>query len=593
MTLTPLPDRTHRFRLPMLLGVCFLGFICMLPGCKKPAPPKAKTANSANQSNNQTVNPETEQVDADCDSYIDNSISMLEPDRLGISSFLERAMDLLNQWTFKCGNFDTKPPVMTDSQKPFFKKYLGEAQLAKMDLTRFTDLDGRFIRDAQLFNRMMQAAIKGQSNDVERATASFYYCMDNISLITNEKNVLPLSPFEICIFGAGSAEQRAWIYINVLRQLHIDAVLFRPETPSPFKLLVGVLLGQKVYLFDPVLGLPVPAAEQPADAVLVKNPATLDSVLKTPDLLKNFYGEDAKNRFSAEELKAAQVLIMGRSCEWSARMRRLEDSLSRKQTFVLFRNLDEFEGDPGFIAHIQSIGAGILKDAPIKVSEYPDQQITESKAVSGEKAQIITNLKLPFSAPVPFDIKELVEKPDGTFEAKWGSPSRKLLKTRIKQLMGDQEAAIQSYVSTRLEKKFPAGLIVPQQTRLMHLMAARQAAYYLALGQVLQGEYASASKSLNDYLRQQPNYYYELRQVLQGNAPSASASLNDYVLLLSRVDQERAFASVYLLAISDAKAGKLSSAIFAVSETKIPDALKPAFPYLEKRWRAIRDQSKK
>jgi len=560
MILTQLLNRTHRFRLPALAGICCIILLLTVPsGCKKPAPPPAQNANSEDSSQNS----ESTEDDLDCNSYIDNSMSMLEPDRLGISSSMERAVGLLNQWTFKCGSFDTKPPVVTDSQKPFLKKYLSEAQLAKMDLTRFTELDGKFIRDSQLSNGMMTAAIEGQSGDVERATAAFYYCMNNIVLVTNEKNVLPLSPYEISILGIGSAEQRAWVYIDVLRQLRIDAVLFRPAAPSPFKLLVGVLLDQNIYLFDPVLGLPIPAAEQPADAFLIQNPATLDAVYKNPDLLKNFYGEDAKNRFSTEELKAAPVLIMGQSSEWSARMRRLEDSLSRKQTFVLFRNLDPLEGDPGFIAHIQSIGNGILKEAEIKVSEYPDQQINENQGASEEVLKKIDAMKLPFRAPVPFDAKARIQKPEG-FEVRWGAPSRKLLKTRTRQLMGDQQAAIQSYVTTRLEAGFPSDLIVPQETRLMHLMAAQQAAYFLALGQYIQGEDASASRSFNDYLR-----------------------------IYSRVDPDRTLAATYLMAISDAKSGKLSSAIFSVSENKPPEALKPAFLYLKERWKAIRDREPK
>ncbi|MCH9656892.1 MAG: hypothetical protein K0U86_10480 [Planctomycetes bacterium] len=559
MILTNLPERTNGIRLPFLSGVCFLSMLLLISGCKNSSPPPAKKTNSKNSPQKTS----SKQADTDCDSFIDNSINMLEPARLGISADLEQSVGLLNDWAFKCGGFDANPPVVTDSQKPFLKKYLSEAQLAKMDLIRFTTLDGRFIRDAQLANGMMKAAIKGQTSDLNRLTAAFYYCMNNIALIANENNEMPLSPYEICILGAGSPEQRAWVYINVLRQMHIDAVLFRPAVPSRFKLLVGVLIDQNIYLYDPVLGLPVPAAEQPADSILIQNPATLDSVLKTPDLLKNFYGKAAENRFSAAELKTAQVLIMGRSSEWSARMRLLEDSLSRKQTFVLFRNLDAFEGDPGFIAHIQTIGKGILKDSTIKVSEFPDQQITEREKMSGEKLKALTTLKLAFRAPVPYDRNAVIEKPDGTFDVKWGPPTRKLLKTRTEQLMGDQKAAIGSYITTRLEARFPSDLNVTQEVRLMHLIAAQQAAYFLALGKYLQGEDASASKSLGDYIR-----------------------------LYGRVDPERTLSAIYLMAISDAKAGKLSSAILAVAETKVPEALQPALPYLEKRWREIREKSK-
>lgn len=558
MNLIHLHHRFHRFYLPLLICIFSIGLLFTTPSCTDPASPPAQNGNAENGSQNS----ESSEDDPDCNSYIDNAMSMLEPDRLGISSSLERAIGLLNQWTFKCGEFDSKPPTLTDSQKPYFQKYLSEAQLAKMDLTRFTKEDGKYIRDARLFYGMMNAAIKDQSNDVDRATAIFYYCMNNIAIVTNEANELPLSPYEVCILGMGTAEQRAWVYINMLRQLHIDAVLFRPSEPAPYKLLVGVLIDQKIYLFDPTLGLPVPAVEQPADAILVQNPADLKSVYQNSDILKNFYGDDAANRFSTEELKSAQVLIVGRSSEWSARMRRLEDSLSRKLTFVLFRNLEDFEGEPGFITHIQTIGDGILKQASIKVSEYPDEEMTKSQSATEDTAKRIALLKMPFRAPVPYTVNR---KPEG-IEIKWGPPARKLLKTRTIQLMGNQQNAIQSYLTIRLEKDFPAGMAVPQETRYMHLMAAEQATYFLALGQYLQGEDSSATKSFTIYL----NRYGRRDRKL--------------------VYHGRSLAAMYLQAISDAKLGKFRSAVLDFTEKKTPESVKPAFQYLAKRWTVLRDK---
>ena len=549
-----------------LTGLCLFCLLLFTPGCNPPAP-KAQNANSQDSNDS-----ETDQEDPDCNSYIDNAISMLEPDRLGISSSLERAVGLLNQWTFKCGNFDSKPPKVTDSQKPFLKKYLNEDQLAKMDLTRFTEYDGKFIRDSQLFNGMVSAAIKEKKNDVDRTTAAFYYCMNNVALIADEKYALPLSPYEICVIGIGTAEQRAWVFIDLMRQLRIDAVIIRPAKPAPYKLLVGVLLEDKVYLYDPILGLPVPAAEQPEDAFLIQNPATFSEVQKSPDLLKNFYGSDAKNRFSAEELKTARIEIIGRSSEWSARMRRLEDSLSRKQTFVLYRNLDPFEGDPGFIAHIQSVGKGMFKDSPIQVSEYADQQMNETEAVTGEQAQRLTLLKLPFRAPIPYDKQLREETPQGMFKVKWGAPTRKLLKTRTEQLMGNQQTAVESYVITRLEERFPVDLIVPKEVREIHIMAGHNASYFLALGQYLQQEYSSASQTFDFFLRL-PLMHRNSDGVLMG----------------------RSLAALYMMTISYAESDKLNLAIFTLSENMrhCPDALKPAFEYLNQRWKQIREKNKK
>ncbi|WP_339684094.1 hypothetical protein [Gimesia maris] len=562
MTLSNLIRRHSAPRLGMISGVFCFALLIFISGCKEQTP-SSSTANKEKSQGTAGNSSASSQGDHECENYIDNAMSMLEPERLEISSFVGRAVGLLNQWASQCGNLDADASSLTDSQKPFFKKYLGEAQLAKMDLTRFTESDAKFIRDSQLFNGMINAAIEGKSNDVERVTAAFYYCMSNIALNTNQQNVLPLTPYEICILGAGSAEQRAWIYIDMLRQLRLDAVLLKPAKEAPYKLLVGVLLNEDIYLFDPVLGLPIPAKDQPVDAVLIPNPATLAEVLKSPAILKDFYGEEAANRFSTEELKAPQVLITGRSCEWSTRMRHLEDSLSRKQTFVLYRNLEEFKGDPGFISHLQTIGKGILKDAEIKVSEYPDKEIDASEAVTGDLKKRITSLKSAFHAPVPYDVKLRKETPEG-FIVPWGAPTKKLLKTRTAQLLGDQTEAISSYVTTRLEAGFPSDLIVPQETRLMHLMAAHEATYFLGVGQYLQGDYASASQAFNDYLR-----------------------------LYNGANQERTIAAVYLMAFSDAKSGKFSSAIVAVGETKPPAALKPAFPYLEQRWRTIRDNASK
>ena len=567
MTLTTLFRQSYGNRLSLLSGACLCCLLICLAGCNPPKPAK-KTGTGTG-----TKTTGAGEEDPDCHSYIDNAISMLEPDRLGISSSLEAAVSLLNDWTYRCCNFDEKPPRITDSQKPFLKKYLSEAQLAKMDLTRFTEYDGTFIRDSQLFNGMVNAAIEGRKNDRERITAAFYYCMNNIDLVPDSKQALPFSPYEACIIGSATAEERAWIYINLMRQLRLDAVLFRPAKPAPFKMLVGVFVGNEIYLFDPVLGLPVPSPAQPEDAVQIQIPATYAEVQKTPDLLKKFYGKYSDSRFSAEELKAAQVEIIGRSSEWSARMRRLEDSLSRKQNFVLFRNLDPLEGDPGFIGHIQTIGKGILKDAKILVSEYPDQQMDKAESVSGDEAKILSFLKMPFKAPIPYEVSAKTPNAQGLYEAQWGPPTRKLLKTRTTQLLGNQKAAVKSYVTTRLEEHMPVDLAVAPEIRQMHFMAGQNAAYFIGIGQFIQGEYATASISLDAYL----NHRGYVHRTKEGMWLARSLSAR------------------YHRAIADAETGKLSYAFVTLSEDEkfCPEAMKPAFAYYSERWKAIRDRNKK
>ena len=571
MILTSLLRQDSGKRPSVLAGVSLfcllLSCLISLPGCKDTTKKKGGGTKTG------AANPAAEQEDPECHSYIDNAINMMQPERMGISSTLTGALSLLNEWAGMCGKFDSEPPTLKDSQRTFLKKYLSEEQLAKLELTRFTEIDGKFIRDSQLFNGMVTAAIEGKKNDRDRATAAFYYCMNNIDLVPDAKNALPLGPYEICVIGSGSAKQRAWVFIDLMRQLRIDAVLFEAAKPAPYKLLVGVLLEDKIYLYDPVLGMPVPSPDQPADTIQIQIPATFAEVQKDPALLKNLYGKYAESRLSAEELKTAQVEIIGRSCEWASRMRRLEDSLSRKQTFVLYRNLDPLEGDPGFIGHVQSIGKGILKENPLVVSEYADQEIDKSEAVTGEEAKKLALVKLPFRAPVPYDVKGRKENAQGFFEVPWGSPTKKLLKTRITQLMGNQSAAIKSYVSTRLEERFPVDLVVPPDIRQMHVLAAQNAAYFMAIGQFIQGEYASAARSFDTFLR----HRFYIHRDGQGKWLGRSLSV------------------MFHMAIADAESDKLNSAIFSLSENEkhSPEAMQPAFAYFSERWKTIRDNNKK
>ena len=92
--------------------------------------------------------------------------------------------------------------------------------------------------------------------DLERATRLFFYVTRNIVLRSEEDSTLPLAPFGVAMFGEGNARDRAWLFINLLRDLRIDAVVLQAKE-SPKNVLVGGLLGGEVYLYDPELGLPV------------------------------------------------------------------------------------------------------------------------------------------------------------------------------------------------------------------------------------------------------------------------------------------------------------------------------------------------
>src|SRR5262249_47054332 len=134
---------------------------------------------------------------------------------------------------------------------------------------------------------------EGQA-DLEKVTNVFSHVVRAIGLVPQPLYDLPLTVYEICLLGKGTAADRAWIFASILRQLKIDAVLIYPRALGTIAanaadeqpMLVGVLLDEQVYLFDPQAGVPVPAsgaATGPARVATLTEAANNAAVLKQLD----------------------------------------------------------------------------------------------------------------------------------------------------------------------------------------------------------------------------------------------------------------------------------------------------------------------
>ena len=70
-------------------------------------------------------------------------------------------------------------------------------------------------------------------DDLERAKNLFDWTVRNIQLEPDDPNRIPQFPWETLLFGRGTATERAWVFILLLRQLDIDAaVLAVDEGPA-------------------------------------------------------------------------------------------------------------------------------------------------------------------------------------------------------------------------------------------------------------------------------------------------------------------------------------------------------------------------
>ena len=93
--------------------------------------------------------------------------------------------------------------------------------------------------------------------------AAFDIVMRQISYLNRSESDPPLTVFEVLLLGRGNANERAWAFIEILRQLEIDAVVLQPsdETSQTTPLVGAIVPDHGVCLFDPAMGLPIPAAD--------------------------------------------------------------------------------------------------------------------------------------------------------------------------------------------------------------------------------------------------------------------------------------------------------------------------------------------
>ncbi|MEN6451867.1 MAG: hypothetical protein ABFC96_15360, partial [Thermoguttaceae bacterium] len=183
------------------------------------------------------------------------------------------------------------------------------------------------------------------AGELDQAKNVFDWTVRNIQLEADRPGRVPQLPWETLYFGRGTATERAWVCILLLRQLQIDAAMLAVESDATERGLgtsvpgqsgepklrpwcVGVLIEDEVYLFDPALGLPIPAADgvtRTADGRLAVEPATLAEVAAHPKLLERLDVDSSrKYGFDAAALKRVVTLLEASPDYLSQRMKLLE-----------------------------------------------------------------------------------------------------------------------------------------------------------------------------------------------------------------------------------------------------------------------------
>ena len=194
--------------------------------------------------------------------------------------------------------------------------------------------EGRLLQEAVWLRDISRWAQGESFNDVARATAIFDWIVRNIQLDPDNAAML-YRPWESLVYGHGTAEQRAWVFALMARQMGLDVVVLEvPANSGPAAAgiskfwLPSLLSDGKLYLFDTRLGLPIPKQDGPGVA-------TLAEVQADPQLLRQLDLDDAPYPITADQLKHVTAHAVADAFDLSRRAAAIESKLSGDDRLAL------------------------------------------------------------------------------------------------------------------------------------------------------------------------------------------------------------------------------------------------------------------
>ena len=563
----------HSPRLPVLREVVgmMIFFLCVtwaFSGCEL---------------NPQVLSPSKKPDEDRCDELIRNAREMLKPDRFGITSDPKAVVGVLNQWSSKCPSSIEQSDSVDPQIKALLNDLIPPDEFNLSVNSNYSKRNVEHIRDCLLYKALVDSALKTADTRLGRSVELFDFVIRNIALLPEGGQPVPLTPYEIILFGQGTSEDRAWIFANLLRQLRIDAVILRPrkmQTASDAERkepnadahpqshwLVGTLLDDEVYLFDMRLGLPIPSKHDDGKSVTVRTPASLSEILESDVAFRKLDFDPEKSYpLKSDDFKNLHVELIGNSGFWFPKMKNLQVSMTG-ESVLIYDGLEDSENGDGLFSRIANRSNDRWKRSDISLWPFPEKRLQSSAALTSSQRQKHQNLFRPFDAPI--EIGTQTETDRGGVNEQTGQlvlarPSRKQLKARIDHIMGRFDKGISRYQLLRLELDLPQDFRVSPEIRQVHGRAQEDAFFWTGACLIEQGEFAAAAGTLQKYLR---------------SHPARGAWTNH---------------SVYLLSLSFAESNKLAVALQILNAELERDSIDPfvrlKYQFLINRWRTLRTQ---
>jgi hypothetical protein len=319
---------------------------------------------------------------------------------------------------------------------------------------------------------------------VERATALFDWTIRNIQL-DDDANAIPRRPWQVLLYGHGTAEQRAWVFAQLCRQQGLDVVMLalpeaKPQADGADGVrstrfwLPALVSNGELYLFDTRLGLPIPGPGG-------KGVATLAQLRSDPALLRQLDLDDLPYTVTADDLQHVTASPVADPFSLSRRAKAVEARLGGDDRLVLTAR--------------PSASAETLKHVPgiesVTIWNYPFQTLRDQQRLPLSR---LTRLRMEFE---PFAWRPTLWKARVLHFR--GHRAEPVEHDPTADVTDDHAEAVQIYTSPQIR---PPDRIVealgsaPKQR--IYSDAKNAAAYWVGLLLFDDGKYASAENWLHD-----------------------------------------------------------------------------------------------
>ena len=529
-----LPADSCRSALRFRFATGLLGTLLLaggLPGCgETPAPVKIE-------------DPAQQQVNTAEESRrkLSSAIQRIQPETMATQTRREMVVNSLNSWLATSAESDVEKIKISEQNSAA----LSPVALRTATSVRYTENDIVYIRDCLLMKELTESiwkqadsmSISGQATEQERIVALFRHLMRNMSLLPADSTRIPVGLYEAMLTGIGSVDDRVWAFAEALRQRSLDSIVLQAATPgdpsSPdialaADLLIGVVVEDRLLLFDPLRATAVP---KPGDAgAIVTDPAGLAAIS------------------NLDRWKTGSAFVVCHPSAFAPRMLILQERLEASDSAILY---EELVGGTSEIRplkeRLSAVVGSIWKPEALKVWSVPEQRIAAAAALSEEQKQAYTLLMRPLDSPFEresLNIGNLLADPtvneaeltlEKKMEAKmlaldkllersddlFGKPSRRLLITRVQQIMGSFEiemiqdlqgiriACMQEKIELEVpiddKKAAVVPFVLPKTILDVQRSAVGDTLYWTSMSQVSRNDMGAAVATLRSYRRQYPD----------------------------------------------------------------------------------------